>query len=169
MNTINGRSILPFAAMALLSLGVALQARAQSVKDQLVGTWMLVAVYDARPDGSKFDPFDGNPTGILMFDGNGHFAAQLMGSGFPKFASNNRLEGSPEENKAIVQGSICYFGTYSVSEADHTLTYHVESSSFPNFNGADQTRAFTLTGDELTYTGPTSTGGTSHVVWKRAK
>jgi hypothetical protein len=169
MNTINRRSTLPCAAMALLFLGVALQVRAQSAKDQLVGTWMLVSIYDARPDGSKFDPFGANPTGILMFDGNGHFAAQLMGSGLPKFASNNRLEGSPEENKAIVQGSICYFGTYSVSEADHTLNYHVESSSFPNFNGADQKRSFTLTGDELTYTGPTSTGGTSHVVWKRAK
>jgi hypothetical protein len=104
-----------------------------------------------------------------MFDGDGRFAAQLMGSGLPKFASNNRLEGTPEENKAIVQGSICYFGTYSVSEADHTLNYHIESSSFPNFNGADQKRSFTLKGDEMEYTGPTSTGGTSHVVWKRAK
>ena len=39
-----------------------------------------------------------------MFDGNGRFAAQFMGSGLPKFASNNRLEGTPEENKAIVPG-----------------------------------------------------------------
>jgi hypothetical protein len=169
MNTINRRSVLPFAAMALLFLSGAVPADAQGVKEQLVGTWMLVSIYDEHQEGKKFEPFGANPTGILMFDGNGRFAAQLMGSGLPKLASNNRFEGTPEENKAIVQGSICYFGTYSVSEADHTLNYHIESSSFPNFNGADQKRSFTLAGDELKYTGPTSTGGTAHVVWKRAK
>ncbi len=169
MKTMNQRGTLPFAAMALLFLSFAVPADAQSAKDQLVGTWMLVSIYDEHQDGSKFNPFGANPTGILMFDGNGHFAAQLIGSGLPKFASNNRLEGTPEENKAIVQGSICYFGTYSVSEADQTLNYHIESSSFPNFSGADQKRSLTLAGDELKYTGPTSTGGTAHVVWKRAK
>jgi hypothetical protein len=169
MNTINRRSTLPFAAMALLSLGVALQARARSAKDQLVGTWVLVSAYNERQDGSKFEPFGANPTGILMFDGNGRFSLELIRSGLPKFASNNRQEGTPEENKAIVQGIICFFGTYSVSEADHTLNYHIESSSFPNWNGTDQKRSFTLTGDEMTYTGPGASGGTSHLVWKRAK
>jgi hypothetical protein len=167
---------LTLTAIALLCLGVALlpgeavgQQAERTLKDQLVGTWVLVSIYNERQDGSRFEPFGANPTGILMFDANGRISLQILGSGLPKFAANNRREGTPEENKAIVQGSICYFGTYSVSEADHTLNYHVESSSFPNFNGADQKRSFTLTGDELTYTGPTSTGGTSHVVWKRAK
>jgi len=33
---------------------------------------------------------------------------------------------------AIVQGSLAYFGTYSVSETDKTITSHIESSTFPN-------------------------------------
>jgi len=39
-----------------------------------------------------------------MFDGNGRLSLQEMRLDLPKFASNNRQEGTPEENKAIVQG-----------------------------------------------------------------
>ena len=164
------------AAMTMVWLGIVLpggdvfgQQSGNTFKEQLVGTWLLESIHAEQPDASKIDPFGANPTGILIFDGNGHFAAQFVSSGLPKFVSNNRLKGTPEENKAIVQGSICYFGTYSVSEADQTLNYHIEGSSFPNFNRTDQKRTFSLTGDEMKYTGPTSTGGTSHAVWKRAK
>src|SRR5260370_40709629 len=89
-----------------------------------------------------------------------------MRSDLPKFARNNRQEGTAEENKAVVQGSICYFGTYSVSEVDHTLNFHLESCSFPNWNGADVKRSFTLTGDELTWSGGGSSGRPIHTVWK---
>jgi hypothetical protein len=75
-----------------------------------------------------------------------------------------------EENKAIVQGTLCFFGTYSVNEAEHTLNLHIESSSFPNWNGTDQQRFLTLTGDELKWTNPTpASGGTAYVIWERAK
>ena len=33
-----------------------------------------------------------------------------MRDGLPKFVSNGRANGTPEENKAIVQGSIGFFG-----------------------------------------------------------
>ena len=53
-----------------------------------------------------------------------------------------------------MQGTLCFFGTYSVSEAEHALNLHIESSSFPNWNGTDQKRFQTLTGDELKWTNP---------------
>jgi hypothetical protein len=172
MNSINRRSALPFAVMvALLFLGV--QTLAQSAQDQLVGTWMLVSVYIEGPDGSRFDAFGANPTGILIMDGNGRISVQFIGSDLPKFASNDRLEGTPEENKAVIKGMLCYFGTYSVSDVDHSLNIHIESSSFPNWRGADQKRFLTLTEDEMKWINPTtSTGGpgfTGHTVWKRPK
>ena len=86
MNTINPRRALPFAAMvALMFLGVALQAPAQSAQGQLVGTWKLVSTYIEGPDGSKSDPFGANPTGILCLDGNGRISVQFIGSDLPKF------------------------------------------------------------------------------------
>jgi hypothetical protein len=73
-----------------------------------------------------------------MFDATGRISLQIMRSTLPKFASNKRQEGTPEENKAIVQGLLCFFGTYSVNETDHILNLHIESSSFPNWNGINQ-------------------------------
>jgi Lipocalin-like domain len=92
----------------------------------------------------------------------------------PKFASNNRETGTAEENKAIVQGSLAYFGTYTVSETDKTITTHIESSTFPNWNGADRKTSFKISGDELSVqvvSGPLTTvgTGTASLVWKRAK
>jgi hypothetical protein len=58
-----------------------------------------------------------------MFDPNGHFSEIIIRSDLPKFASNNREAGTPEENKAAMQGSIAYFGTYSVSDTDKVVTF----------------------------------------------
>jgi Lipocalin-like domain len=173
MNTTDRRSALPLAPMvALMLLGVALPTFAQSAQDQLVGTWKLVSMYIEGPDGSRFDPFGANPTGLLIMDRNGRISVQFIGSDLPKFASNDRLEGTPEENKAVQQGILSYFGTYSASDADHSVNIHIESSSFPNLKGSDQKRFLTLTENEMKWINPTVSSGpgfTGQTVWKRAE
>ena len=64
---------------------------------------MLVSIYIEGPDGSRFDPFGTNPTGVLMIGGNGRISVQFIGSDLPNFASNDRLNGTAEEDKAVVQ------------------------------------------------------------------
>jgi len=176
MSPMHRRTTFTLTALAFLWLGVVLpvgnavgQQAGSTFKDQLVGTWLLVAAYTERQDGSQADTFGPSPRGILMFDGNGGLSLQEMRSDLPKFASNNRQEGTPEENKAIVQGSICYFGTYTLDEAVKALTMHLEGCSFPNWTGTDLKRSITLTGDELTWSGVGSSGRPFHNVWKRAK
>jgi len=39
-----------------------------------------------------------------------------MRADLPKFGSGSRLQGTPDENKAIVQGTVSSFGTYTVDE-----------------------------------------------------
>jgi hypothetical protein len=156
--------------IALLFLGVALAAGdafAQTAKD-LAGTWMLVSSTTEK-DGITSDTWGPNPKGILVLDANGYYVAVGVRADLPKFASNNRTTGTPEENKAVVQGSVTHFGTFSVNAADKTLTFKIATSTFPNWDGAEQKRAFTVTGDELKYTAPGSGGGTLTAVWKRAK
>jgi hypothetical protein len=47
--------------------------------------------------------------------------------------------------------------------------FKIEHAMFPNWEGVEQKRAFTIKG-ELTYKVPAaSTGGTSEVVWRRVK
>ncbi|HXM28416.1 MAG TPA: lipocalin-like domain-containing protein [Chthoniobacterales bacterium] len=83
----------------------------------------------------------------------------------------HRQAGTPEENKTVVQGSTAYFGTYSVSDTDKTFTIHIEGTMFRKWIGTDQKRPFTISGDELKWTTPTTSlgSGTALDVWKRAK
>jgi hypothetical protein len=169
------RSILRLSAITALGLAL-LPSNAvgqqKSLKDQLVGAWTHVSTKYKFPDGKTADTMGPNARGIMIFDASGHMAFINMSATLPKFASNNRTKGTPEENKAIVEGSYAYFGTYTVNEADRSFTVHVEGSTFPNFDGMDQKRTFTLSGDELRYTNPVSTIGQGVVVeavWKRAK
>jgi hypothetical protein len=108
--------------------------------------------------------------GVVVFEPNGRFVQALARSDLPKFASNNRSTGTADENKAVVQGSLILFGTYSVAD-DGALTLHMERSTFPNWNGSDQKRTITsLTSDELKWHNPAaSIGGTTETVWKRAQ
>jgi hypothetical protein len=169
------RLILPFVTASALIFGVFLpreEAVAQTAKD-LMGTWTLVSI-TLEQEGKKTDFYGPNPRGQVTYDADGHFSLIITRSDLPKFASNNRVAGTPEENKAIVQGSIAYFGTYSVSEADKIISSHIENCTFPNWNGIDRKTSFNISGDELSTTvvsGPlTSIGtGTAHTVWKRAK
>jgi hypothetical protein len=156
----NQRSILSLSAITALGLALSSStALAQSAKD-IVGTWTIASA----------EAFGPTPKGLLMFDANGRYSLMLMRPDLPKYASNNRTQGTPEEYKAINGGSISYFGTYSVSGSD--LILRVEYSSFPNWNGTEQKRAnFTVTGDELKYTNTAPSVGApaAALVWKRVK
>jgi Lipocalin-like domain len=159
-------------ALVGLAISVAVPTFAQQAND-IVGTWTLVSI-TLEKDGKKTDFYGPNPQGQLIYDATGHFSVIITRSDLPKFASDNRVAGTPEENKAIVQGSLASFGTYSVNETDKTYTQHVKSCTFPNWNGTDQKYSFDISGDELSIqvvSGPlTSIGtGTAYVVWKRAK
>ena len=170
----NRRIILGISALITLGLvflpGLAI-AQKKSLKEQLVGTWLVAAVDNIRSDGSRFQSLGSNPKGILMFEANGWFSFQLAQPGRPKFASDNRLQGTAEENKATVQGSLSCYGKYSVEEADRVLHLYIESSSWPNFDGIDNKRIITsLSDDELKWYSPAgSIGTTAEVVCKRAK
>ena len=137
--------------------------------EQLLGAWILVSHESVRGDGTKSSVYGANPKGIAFFDAGGHFIITAMRSDRVPYAADFPTQGTAEENKATAQGTITYFGTYSISEPDRTIAIHIEASSFPNWNGADQKRAFTLVGDQLTLTARAlQTGGQADVVWKRA-
>lgn len=145
-------------------------ANAQSLKDQIVGTWIAVSQY-VDQNGNKLEPFGANPKGIVVYDPNGHFVLVLQRETLPKFASNNRLAGTPDENKAIVQGSIAYFGKYSVDERERKINLHYDGSTYPNWDGEDQVRLVEISRDELKIISPVSAvgGGTVHLLLRRAK
>jgi len=157
-------------ALAMPSFAGNAFGQQESLTKQLLGSWTLVSHESVRPDGSRFPVYGLNPKGVAFFDPNGHFIITVMRSNRAKYAIDFPTQGAPEENKETAQGTITYFGTYSLSEADRTIAIHIEASSFPNWNGADQKRTVAITGDQLTLTARAlQTGGHADVIWKRAR
>jgi hypothetical protein len=164
-------AIIPIKSIAAVFVGamfaLAGQANGQSASD-LAGTWSVVSSVSEQ-GGNKVQPYGPNPKGILIFDQGGRYSQMLSRPDLPKFASNNRTRGTAEENKAVVEGSIAHFGTYTV-DGGKTFVFHIEAATFPNWNGTEQQRPFTLKGDELRYVVPAASGGgTGELVWKRVK
>ena len=104
---------------------------AKTLREQLVGTWNFVIAEITTADGRKQLPFGDRPKGMLIFTADGHFSQVHVAGGLPRIASNNRLAGTPEENKAILAGSLALFGTYTVDEDKRTLTFEIAASTFP--------------------------------------
>ncbi|MFZ0070502.1 MAG: lipocalin-like domain-containing protein [Xanthobacteraceae bacterium] len=161
-------------AMALLSMVLALCAgdatgQQKSLKDELVGAWKFVSSTSQRDDGSA--TWGQNPKGLLIFTDSNRFSLQIMRSDRPRYKSNTRMRGSLIENQATTRGTLSYFGTYAVSEPNRMLTFHIESSSFPNLNDTDQKRVLTLASDDLKLENPTPSRGSGATVqvWQRVK
>ena len=165
----NRRTILSLSAATVLGVamlpGNAVSApKAKFSKKQLVGTWSLVSTDNVQNFGT-------NPKGMLVFESNGRYSLIFMRSDLPKFAANTADKGTAEENKAVMQGMVAHFGTYTVNEADKTIISRAEGSWFPNQIGTESKRIITsLTADELRYTNPaTALGTTAQTVWKQSQ
>lgn len=162
--------------VSLLAAGVVLgaaQLRAEKNGVSLAqGSWILVDLYN-EADGKKSEPFGPNPRGSMLLTPDGRFTMILMQASLPKFLTNVRTKGTAEEKQAVVQGSVAAFGTYAITgDKEQTLNLHIEGSTYPNWDGQDQKRPMSVSGDELKVINPTpSIGGTgkNYQIWKRAK
>jgi hypothetical protein len=160
---------LAFFILALSLCAFGASAKAQSSKD-IVGSWSFLVNETTNADGTKINTYGVNPKGILMFDSGGHFSLFIANPDRPKFVSGSRLQGTPEEYKGAVHGSISYFGKYNVDENAKAINFELEASSFPNWDGVVQKRPFSISGDEMRFTNSSgSSGGSVLVVLKRLK
>ncbi|HEV8629668.1 MAG TPA: lipocalin-like domain-containing protein [Thermoanaerobaculia bacterium] len=173
------RAIAPAVLLAALSaafpaaaLVAASPAAAPVAPPQLAGTWTLVAVDNVLADGTRTQPYGPHPEGILMFDAAGRYALQILRAGRARYAANDKSRGTAEEYADTVMGTNSHFGRYLVDAGAGTLTFRIEHASYPNWEGTEQRRSFTLVDDLLTYTVPvTTTGGAAigEVSWRRAR
>lgn len=168
----NRLSTLAANTASLLLVSLALFTGNAEAQDagSLVGTWTIVSNETVDAAGKTSPTFGPNPRGSLIFTSNGRYSETLARSSLPKFAAGNRGKGTTEENKAVVLGSISHFGTYTVDEKDKSFTFHIEASTYPNWDGTSQKRPFTVSGDELRFTSAAaSAGGSAKLVWRRIK
>jgi hypothetical protein len=125
-----------------------------SSKD-FVGTWKLTAYVEKLDDGTVIYPLGKNAIGRLVYDDNGHFAAQLMKQDRPAFASGNIYGGTTNETEAAYNGYLAYFGRYEIDANKLHMMHHVDACMFPNWIGITQVREYEFQGDkEMSLTTP---------------
>jgi len=151
-------------AGVLSAPGIALS---QSLKEQIVGAWRVVSIYNEEK-GVKRHLYGDKPVGMVMFDRSGNVSQFLAKPDLPKFATPNRLKGTDKEYREVVQGMISGFGTYTVE--GEVVTIKWIASSYPNRAGTTEKRVYKVVGDEMNSMNPTAaSGGTAYTKFVRAK
>jgi hypothetical protein len=143
-------------------------AQTKTIKDQLIGTWLLVSYERTTADGTKTQT--ANPRGILIFDAGGRYAMVDERGDRPKFKTPAKP--TTEELAAATDDFFAAnFGTWSVNEADKVLIQHYDGALRPNNEGMDANNAVVLAGDELRLTtiNPLATGARIVQAYRRAK
>ncbi len=159
------------ASLLLMLLLVATPAISKPFKEaDLIGAWGYVSGYTITPDGERLDQFGEHPQGIFIILPSHLYSHIVMKPDLPKVKSGLLKETAPGEQETLAEGVLAHYGTWQVDEDRGTLTVHIEKSSFPNFDGIQQTRLVTiLDKDTLEYVNTTSSTGPGAKVVSRLR
>ena len=144
----NRRCILSISAMTVFGLasvpGSAV-GQEKSLKDQLVGSWILVSTETTSQSGKRY-PYGTDPRGILILDAIGRYAVVQGRVDRPKLKSAVRRDVTKEEFGAAALDFAANFGTWAVSEADKALVRRFEGSLNPHLEGIVTKASISLIG-----------------------
>lgn len=141
-----------FAAGVLLCGAAPIRTSAQTprtLREELVGTWRLVAARQRLTDGSvRPDPQPGpHGVGYIMYDATGHMCVVLANPDRPAWKSPSAA--TDAEVRSAFEGLVAYCGTYETDERRHVVIHHVEADREPHMMGRDRTRLAEVNGDRL--------------------
>jgi hypothetical protein len=156
--------------LSLLAVLLATPLLAIGQESSITGTWVLTAAEKLLPNGSRVADYGENPHGLVIFTADGYYSVQIYTAKRSKFASGDKLRGTPEEYKEALLTTSVHFGRYSVDPAKHTITFHIDRASFPNEDDTTQTRPYELKGDVLSWKVPARPDGSIPVtILRRVK
>lgn len=160
------RYLFVLTAAVLGGLGMR-DAAASDVESPLRGTWTLVAADKLLPGAVQVQDYGEAPKGRLIIDNRGRYSLQIFKVERARFV-RDKNEGTAAEFASAVMGSSTHYGMVTVDRKKGLLTFAVEGSSFPNWEGAIQQREFTLKGDLLRYRVPARPDGSIPISsWRR--
>ncbi|WP_454856647.1 lipocalin-like domain-containing protein [Rhizobium binxianense] len=139
--------------------------------NRYAGTWRMVSA-QIDPQGANRPAYGANPHGWLVFTEELTFVEVLTDPSVPKFASNARGQGTDEENRRAMAGSIGFFGRYTLDENGEFNGNRVEGSTFPNWVGQERTREqlrMTVEGDRMTEQFRRPEGTQIRIIWERVR
>lgn len=160
----------------VVSTAASTVARAQTVREKLIGVWRLVS-YEMKDKatGKVNLPYGSKPEGRITYDRAGRMSAQLMRPGrtplkgkVPQAGAFAILASASEaELREMTGGFIAYYGTFDVSEPERTIVHHVKGCLLPNWVGTDLRRGYELEGNRRLVLIADTPRATGRLVWER--
>ena len=149
------------AALGIACL-IALPARADSIRQQIIGAWSLIEGGEQFSDGKRIPYWD---AGQIIFTPSGQYALIL-------FKDRQKSEGASDPRDPVGP-MVAHYGRYAVDEDAKTLTYYIDTSSTPAFNGVVRTQSIQMNGDTYITMSPPVKLPQGEVIpvnqWRRAK
>ena len=145
------------------------QAGAQA-RNPFVGTWKLISIESRGADGSVPggpNPVGGeDPTGMVMYDAEGHVSLQIMPGGRP--SSLNTLQPlTPDQARTALFGYVAYYGTYTLDQQARVMHIHFDGAINPSMVGTDGDRYYEFNGNRMTFRAGTTS--TTRLTWERVR
>jgi hypothetical protein len=159
----NRKSSIGIAAMLLTMGAFATATDAQPLS--LEGTWIMTAAYEVLADGTRTTNYGEHPNGLMMVDKAGRYSIQIFRPNRPKFASGDKRRGTSEEYREALLGASTHTGRIVVDAVNGKLIFKIESAAYPNWEGTEQVRDYTIKDGTLIYSVPASASGNGTVAY----
>ena len=125
------------------------------LKDELVGTFELVALESRRSDGVITHPYGEQPIGMFMFDSSGRYSVQL----------------ADPDRRRDQSGYVAMFGNYVVDDDRRTFILTPYGAADPHLIGTEVLRHVTFDGELAIFNTPTAhvdgLDVTTYITWRR--
>ncbi|MCA5005772.1 lipocalin-like domain-containing protein [Sphingobacterium bovistauri] len=121
-----------------------------ALKNEIIGSWKLLSYIEVPVGGEEYlFPLGNNPKGLLIYSPDGCMSVQISVKDPIRYDSDDRF--SVDDNKIAtrVKGYIAFAGKYTTDNFLSQVTYHIETSLNPNWEGAKQVRKLDFEGDVL--------------------
>ena len=114
---------------------------AQSLKQQLIGTWKVVSATMQIGEQTKPVPLGKDIVGVIMYNPDGYMCFAAMSANRPKLGTGDRLAGSPEQKSAAYDSYRNTCGRYEViNETERIITHSFDVSLTPDMTGQTEKR-----------------------------
>lgn len=148
----------------LLSALLFTQSNAASVKDEFVGTWLLVHSQVLNESGNWEVPESAvGMIGSISYSANGYMSFQSSRRDRSEIPDGSISDMSIEGLRALLASYSAYYGTYEIDEEKGTVTHNIIASSSPSGAGTSTVRTYSFSGSKLTLLN----GENRRFVWRR--
>lgn len=126
----------------------------------IVGTWRLVTFEDVE-NGKVIRRFGDKPNGLFVYTPDGHVIIHIANPANPNCIAPSKKSGlgkkddlalpecSSEQMRALLDGTVAYWGSYRIDAAAGDVIHIVKADLSNGYIGTDQRRPFRLDGDRL--------------------